>query len=203
MVELILFSLPSSGQRGDAVWSSDDAEDGDSRGEADCSLQTVWGDPLSSPQVELEKRPHARCIWKYSSCKTFRLVTGILAFRFSSKFALLYATRAILPGQKQLLDGLALDPAVFTGQSSPLPGPVLLFLLFLPSLPPSSPSQLMNALTVQTHFHWALKSLLRDAKTFRVPLQRSGPEAENKHVTVSGKERHGSNTGWVAAHVTS
>lgn len=57
VLELILFFLPSSGQRGDADWSSDNAEDSDSRGEADCSLQTVWGDALSSPQVELEKLP--------------------------------------------------------------------------------------------------------------------------------------------------
>lgn len=135
-----LFFLPSSGQRGDAVWSSDNAEDGDSRGEADCSLQTVWGDPLSSPQVELEKLPHARCILKDSSCKTFRVLTGILTFRLSSKKIEIISSLPsfMQPGPfcqvKQLLDGLALDPAVFTGQSSPLPGPVLLFLLFLPSL---------------------------------------------------------------------
>lgn len=61
----------------------------------------------------------------------------------------------------------------------------------------------MNALTVQTLFHCALKSLLREVKTFQVPLQRSGPESENKHVTVCGREQHGFNVGCDAAHITS
>lgn len=82
---------------------------------------------------------------------------------------------------------VALDLAVFTGPWTPLPGPVLF-------LPPPLP-RLMNALTVQTHFHWALKSLLREAKTFGVPLQRPDPESENKHVTVCGEEQHGSIVG--------
>lgn len=146
-VKLILFLLSSTGQRGDAVWSSDNAEDGDSRGEADCSLQTVWGDPLSSPQVELEKLPHARCILKYSSCKTFRVVTGILTFRFSTKKPLKsfqvctplcnqghFAKSKAASGWSHSWPGCS----VFIGQSSPLPSrPPLPPLRSLLPLPPS------------------------------------------------------------------